>query len=454
MQLGKLFRSDSQKTQSEIDNVENHGIIDALMKSQAFISFKPDGTIIKANENFLNALGYRLEEVSGQHHAIFCEPDYVKSDEYKEFWAHLASGNFHSDEFKRITKDGKAIHIQATYNPIKDETGKVIKVVKFATDITARVANVEALASALQEMSQGNLTVSLDSPFEPDFERLRNDFNQALRAVEDAVAAAKAGAGAISQGTTEIAHASDDLARRTEGQAARLSETSTAFGEIAEAVKQTAEAASSAQEIISSAHSNAEQNGIVMDEAVDAMRSIESSSNEIADIIGVIDEIAYQTNLLALNAGVEAARAGDAGRGFAVVASEVRALAQRSADAAKQIKNLITVSGDRVGQGVDRVEKAGEALKSIIEGMTEVTSKSGEIADAAREQSDGLQRVGELVSQMDQITQQNAAMVEETTAATRSLADKTQELAQVVNHFKTGQTRQVPAESKQMSVAA
>lgn len=437
MPFGKLFSSDKNGDANGLDALENHGIVQALMQSQAFISFEPDGTILTANQNFLSALGYELEDVQGKHHSMFCEPAYVDSDEYRAFWKHLADGNFHSDEFKRVDKSGNAIHIQATYNPIKDADGRVVKVVKFATDVTQRVENVESLASALQTMAEGDLTIRIDEQFGADLERLRTDFNAAVGSVEQAISTAKAGAGSISQGTHEISQASDDLSRRTEEQAGRLSETSSAFAEISDAVKQTATGASSAREIVSTARTDAKENGAIMGQAVEAMRSIENSSTQIAEIIGVIDEIAYQTNLLALNAGVEAARAGDAGRGFAVVASEVRALAQRSADAAKQIKGLITESGERVGLGVARVQKAGDALQKIISGISEIAEKSSEIAEAAEEQSHGLQKVGDLVTHMDQITQQNAAMVEETTAATRSLAEKSKELASVVNHFKT-----------------
>ncbi len=454
MPFGSFFGSGKSTAADDSGAVDDHGIVQALMKSQAFISFEPDGTILTANQNFLAALGYELDEVQGKHHSMFCEPAYVNTEEYKAFWSHLAAGNFHSDEFKRLSKDGEAVHIQATYNPIKNEDGEVIKVVKFATNITTRVANVEALASALQTMADGDLKIRITEPFGPDLERLRNDFNAAMSSIEQAVAVAKAGASSISQGTDEISQASDDLSRRTEEQAGRLSETSSTFAEIAEAVRQTAEGASSAREIVSTAHADAEENGAIMEQAVEAMRSIESSSKEIAEIIGVIDEIAYQTNLLALNAGVEAARAGDAGRGFAVVASEVRALAQRSADAAKQIKNLITVSGERVGVGVSRVQKAGDALQKIIAGITEVTEKSTEIAEAAEDQSQSLQKVSDLVGQMDQITQQNAAMVEETTAATRSLAEKSKELAKVVNQFETNDQGIAGADQQHFKVAA
>ncbi|MFY0612049.1 MAG: PAS domain-containing protein [Hyphomicrobiaceae bacterium] len=449
MKLGKLFASSTQEPAVKFSEMEDRsaideqrGIVEALMRSEAFIAFKPDGTILTANDNFLSAMGYQPDEVFGKHHSIFCERGYAQSSDYRRFWEQLARGEFQSGEFKRIGKNGKEVHIQATYNPITDASGQVIKVVKFATDISERVANVEELARALQRLSKADLMVRIDKPFGTDLERLRTDFNSAVMAVEQAVSIAKSGADAISRGTAEISQAAGDLANRTEDQAARLSQTSHAFGEISEAVKQTASGAATARRIVDVAHADAEQSGVIVNQAVEAMRSIETSSNEIAHIIGVIDEIAFQTNLLALNAGVEAARAGEAGRGFAVVASEVRALAQRAADAAKQIKELITISSERVVQGVGRVEETSVALQKINDGVTEVAEQMAEIVQAAESQADGLQRVGELVSQLDTITQQNVAMVEETTAASRTLADESSELARNVNQFETAGSTQ------------
>ena len=418
--------------------IENRAIVDALMRSQAFISFHPDGTIITANDGFLGAVGYQLSEVQGQHHSIFCEPAYVASSEYKTFWSNLAQGQFYSNQFKRIAKGGREIHIQATYNPVRDETGKVVKVVKFASDVTERVKNVEVLAIALQTLASADLTIRINDKFGTDLERLRHDFNAAVTSVEEAIAAAKIGVNSTNQGSSEISQAADDLARRTEEQAARVSQSSSELSEISEAVRTTASNAAMTQKIVQTSNADARQSGVIVKQAVEAMESIESSSNEIAQIIGVIDEIAFQTNLLALNAGVEAARAGESGRGFAVVASEVRALAQRSADAAKQIKDLIVISGERVVEGADRVKQTSAALEKIIGGINEVAEKTEEIVVAAETQSDGLQKLAELVSQIDTITQQNAAMVEQTTAASRALARDSAELANNVNRFRAG----------------
>jgi methyl-accepting chemotaxis protein len=241
---------------------------------------------------------------------------------------------------------------------------------------------------------------------------------------------------AIHSGTQEISTASNDLSRRTEQQASSLEETAAALDEITATVKKAAEGAIHARKVVADTKKDAEKSGEVVRKAVEAMGGIENSSQQIGQIIGVIDEIAFQTNLLALNAGVEAARAGDAGRGFAVVASEVRTLAQRSAEAAKEIKGLISTSTGQVQRGVDLVTETGTALAHIIVRVTEVNSAVAEIAAGAQEQATGLQHVNVALNQMDQVTQQNAAMAEEATAAGRGLAYESDQLSRLIAQFR------------------
>ncbi len=294
---------------------------------------------------------------------------------------------------------------------------------------------VEAVASGLSRLSGGDLVHRIDEAFPADYERLRADFNGAMARLQDTMRSVAASASAIRSGTGEISAASDDLSRRTEQQAASLEETAAALDEITATVRRTAEGARHARGVVGGARTGAERSGAVVRQAVDAMAGIEKSSREIGQIIGVIDEIAFQTNLLALNAGVEAARAGDAGRGFAVVASEVRALAQRSAEAAKEIKALISTSGVQVGLGVAYVGQTGEALAAIVQQVAEIDGIVGEIASSAQEQATGLDQVNTAVNQMDQVTQQNAAMVEESTAASHALAQETGELTRLMGQF-------------------
>jgi methyl-accepting chemotaxis protein len=249
----------------------------------------------------------------------------------------------------------------------------------------------------------------------------------------------------IRGGGEEISAAADDLSRRTEQQAASLEETAAALDEITATVKKTADGAKAANAVVAAAKGDAEHSGDVVRKAVEAMSAIERSSSQISQIIGVIDEIAFQTNLLALNAGVEAARAGDAGRGFAVVASEVRALAQRSATAAKEIKALISASGQQVAAGVDLVGETGKSLDRIVKQVAEISAVVTEISASAQEQSVGLAQVNTAINQMDQVTQQNAAMVEQSTAASHALSQEAEELARLVAAFKVGRLAEVGA---------
>jgi methyl-accepting chemotaxis protein len=296
---------------------------------------------------------------------------------------------------------------------------------------------VTNLAAALSRLSSGDLTSRIDAAFPDAYVQLRSDFNEAMVQLEEAMSAVLAGVHGMKGGVGEIATAADDLSRRTEQQAASLEETAAALDQITATVRKTAQGAEQANAVVVGAKTDAERSGEVVREAVAAMGEIERSAQKISQIIGVIDEIAFQTNLLALNAGVEAARAGDAGKGFAVVASEVRALAQRSADAAKEIKTLISASTQQVGQGVQLVGRTGQALDGIVDKVSEITGLVSEIAASAQEQASGLAQVNTAVNQMDQVTQQNAAMVEQSTAASANLAKEADDLVHTMARFKT-----------------
>jgi methyl-accepting chemotaxis protein len=297
---------------------------------------------------------------------------------------------------------------------------------------------VESIGSGLSTLADGDLIYRLTTPFSPEYEQLRGDFNNAMDKLQETMKVISANTQGILGGGEEISQAADDLSRRTEQQAASLEETAAALDQITATVRKTAEGANEASSLVGAAKADAERSGEVVQQAVTAMSAIESSSKQVSQIIGVIDEIAFQTNLLALNAGVEAARAGDAGRGFAVVASEVRALAQRSADAAKEIKGLISASSQQVNAGVGLVAETGKALERIVTQVNQINGVVTEIAASAQEQASGLHQVNTAVNQMDQVTQQNAAMVEQSTAASHALAQEAEELARLVAQFKTG----------------
>ncbi|WP_246021812.1 methyl-accepting chemotaxis protein [Alteraurantiacibacter aquimixticola] len=296
---------------------------------------------------------------------------------------------------------------------------------------------VDNLSDGLSRLSGGDLSVRIETAFDPEYEGLRTSFNRSVSHLSEMIGKVRASANSVSTGANEIRAASDDLALRNEQQAASLEETAAAMSQVTDLVRKSADNAAEAQGSMVETHRQATDGGEVVQKAVAAMAGIEKSSQEITQIIDVIDGIAFQTNLLALNAGVEAARAGDAGKGFAVVANEVRALAQRSADAAHDIKELINSSTQHVGQGVDLVGETGQLLEAIVSRIGNVNAQVKDIAEMAATQASSLQQVNASVSDMDRMTQQNAAMVEESTAASRSLADEAGELGRLVEQFRT-----------------
>ena len=296
---------------------------------------------------------------------------------------------------------------------------------------------VQSLGNALQRLADGDLSKNISTEYAEEFQQLKNDFGHSITKLSAALNEISDSTTEIGNNSHELRRAADDLAMRTEQQAAALEQTSAALEEITSTVKESADRASEARTKASQAKESTDKSGDVVKDAVEAMGRIESASEEISQIIGVIDDIAFQTNLLALNAGVEAARAGEAGKGFAVVAQEVRELAQRSANAAKEIKDLITNSGVEVSNGVSLVQATGEALQQISVEVNEIDEHVQSIARAAAEQSAGLTDINRAVSEMDQVTQSNAAMVEETNAVTHRLSAETETLSQLVSQFRT-----------------
>lgn len=423
--------------QKEVE-AERTAKLDAVERVQATIEFTVDGVILNANENFLATVGYALSEIQGKHHSMFVDPAEARSEAYAAFWRRLNTGEFVAAEFRRIGKGGKEVWIQASYNPVFDAKGRVVKVVKFATDVTGRVDAVNQIAQALARLAANDLSYRMAAQIDAQFASVRDDFNDAVAALDETIGAVASATRNVATGANEISTASDNLSRRTEQQAASLEETAAALDEITATVSRSADGAKRASVAASDARVDAAKSGEIVGEAVSAMDGIESSSNQINQIISVIDEIAFQTNLLALNAGVEAARAGEAGRGFAVVAQEVRALAQRSADAAKEIKGLISASTQQVGKGVKLVGETGETLREILVQVAEINELVGEIAASSKEQAVGLAEVNQAVNQMDQVTQQNAAMVEQSTAASHALSNEAAQLERLIGRFQVG----------------
>jgi methyl-accepting chemotaxis protein len=460
-QSGKAFKVVKYATDitaQVMRNADASGQLEAIGKAQAVIEFGLDGKVLRANDNFCNTLGYSAAEIIGQHHQMFVEPAYRQSAEYRMFWDKLGRGEYDAGQYKRIGKGGKEVWIQASYNPIMGPDGKPFKVVKYATDITAQVRASEALQDAVRQ-TQDVVNAAKESdlshrvPLEGksgDIAQLCAGVNGLLDTMSTMVSEISDTSQTLMTAAREIATGNFDLSQRTEEQAASLEETAASMEELTNTVRQNAENAQQANKLASSASDVALKGGEVVSEVVQTMSGITQASRKIADIIGVIDEIAFQTNILALNAAVEAARAGDQGRGFAVVAAEVRNLAQRSANAAKEIKGLISDSVAKVESGSRLVDTAGKTMEDIVQSVKRVTDIMAEISAASQEQRAGIEQVNNAVTQMDKVTQQNAALVEEAAAAAKSMEEQTNSMAEMVSQFVVSEEFSAPVQGRGM----
>ena len=449
-----------------------NAIVDSIEANQVKAEFAMSGELTGTNAHFCTMLdqepgcmlGRNADEVF-----LFDEADAIGQG---TVFDRLNQGENVFGRFRLARNDGSEAVVEGGFTPVMDVRGQALRIVLIGNDVTearreieaaeARQAEmtaaqqrvVETLRQGLGRLREGDLTVQIVDAFSADYEQLRQDFNAAVEHLLQAMRGVIENAEQIRSEASEISNSADHLSLRTERQAATLEETASALNELTTSVKSAAEGAANANTLVEGARKDAEASGEVVREAVEAMSAIAASSEQISKITDVIEDIAFQTNLLALNAGVEAARAGDAGRGFAVVASEVRALAQRSSDAAHEINKLIAAAGGQVKRGVELVDQTGSALKGIVDSVKEISRNVSDIAVASREQSSGLVEINDAMSQLDQVTQQNAAMFEETTAASHALTRGAEDLAQTTSRFRTGQAEESTAQVLALPIPA
>lgn len=432
----KIVKFASDITAAKLDAMNATGQLDAISRSQAVIEFDTQGNILTANENFLNALGYSLDEIRGKNHRIFVDAAEAQSPEYQTFWKGLDQGSYTSGEYRRLRKDGTEIWIQATYNPIFDPDGHPYKVVKFATDITEKKRAIEEVRHKILSLSEGNLSDRLPTDIDSDFISISEAYNTTMERLEHLIQGIQGASDSIASDSDAIASNAYDLASRSESQAAMVEETSAAMEELSASVTGTASNAEAAADATRLASEQAKKGATIVEDTMAAMRRIEESTRKISKVIEVIDGISFQTNLLALNAGVEAARAGESGRGFAVVASEVRALAQRAADSAEEINQLISKSSEEVNTGSKQVTISGEALTDIGTDVEKAVENIKGISNACQEQAIGINEVSLAVTQIDKATQSTAALVGESAEAARTLAQQASEMRELISFFK------------------
>ncbi len=446
----KVIKFATDITDQVTKEFDYEGQIEAINKTMAVIQFDLNGHILTANENFLQTTGYNLNEIKGQHHNLFVTPEYKQAAEYQQFWSELGAGHSKVGTFHRVDKNGNDIWLEASYNPILNDEGKPFKVVKFAVDVSQN-ENTKLLKEVIndagkvfQGYANGDFTLRMkdhladnqDSMFRDEVESLTSGITDMISKLSRVISDALHSSESVNASAVEVKDGALSLSKRVQEQAAALEDTSATMDEMNASVQNNRESAGQAVSEAKKVQDQASEGEKIMLRTVDAIHAIEESSHQIKDIVSLIDSIAFQTNLLALNAAVEAARAGEHGRGFAVVAGEVRALAQKSADAAKDINALITKSAERVVQGVDLAKASGESLESINAAIKGIVDTIDHIATASEEQATGISQVHQSINRIDTATQQNAALVEETSASSEAMQDEAEKLSGNMRFFK------------------
>lgn len=451
----KVVKYATDVTETKLRNSDYEAQINAVQKAQAVIEFNMDGTIVTANDNFLGALGYTLDEIKGRHHSMFVEESFRQSADYRQFWEKLNRGEFEAGEFMRLGKGGKEVWIIASYNPIFDLNGKPYKVVKYATDITASRERaqekirrkVDALLEVVNAAAEGDLTMSVAVEGNEPIDELAAGLKKMLADLSGIIGQVTESAAQFNEGSRVISESSQSLASGAQTQSSSVEEISASIEELTASIEGVKTNAQEADAVAKKTNELADRGGQAVQKSIEGMELIRTSSDQIAEIIQVISEIASQTNLLALNAAIEAARAGEHGMGFAVVADEVRKLAERSNQAAGEITGLIKESSNRVQEGAQLSDETGAALKEIVEGVQATVAKISEIATATVEQSTNAQQVSEAIQGVAQVTEQAAAGSEEMASSSEELGAQAGALRELVARFKTEKSAGAYAQS-------
>ncbi len=447
----------TKKLEMEEKNRDYANQIAAISASQAVIEFELDGTVVTANDNFLQTLGYSLDEIQGQHHRMFVDPTYAASPAYQEFWARLNRGESEAGQYERFTKGGESIWIQARYSALLDSDGRAYKVVKYASDISKQVkleaeqvAKEERDRQAQEELRQkvnellvvvnaaaeGDLTQEITVTGDDAIGELAGGLRKMIVDLTGVISQVIEGAAQFTEGSRIVSESAQTLAQGAQTQSASVEEMSASIEQLARSIDSVKENAGEANRVATETSGLAKEGGAAVKKSIEAMTRIKTSSGQIGEIIQVISEIANQTNLLALNAAIEAARAGEHGMGFAVVADEVRKLAERSSEAAKEISTLIKESTHRVEEGAVLSEQTGESLSKIIEGVDATAQRIAVIADATVEQAQNADEVSGAIGQVSEVTEQSAAGSEEMASSSEELGAQATALRDLVSGFK------------------